>query len=281
MRNFNQEIFIMRNLIKAEWLKIRRCQILLVGIVALALCPVVQYGTQLMMAPEYRDANYNFVHLFANVVWGNSQLFLPISLVMIGGWFIDRESAHDTLKNIVSIPVPMAKLLGAKLIITALLSLIFGVYSVCVTLLTGTLVGLSGLTPMGMLACSAQVVAAALTTFLVCMPMILIFGQIRGAYLGGSIFTFFLGYCMLFFKGGVLLSAYPFSAALILVGFDMKQYNGATSPVNLFLSLAGILSVLCVTLLLLLLSNRQQEMPPRQRKRSKGRRRNARGRRLS
>ena len=32
----------MWNLIQAEWLKVRRCQILLVGIVALAVCPVVQ-----------------------------------------------------------------------------------------------------------------------------------------------------------------------------------------------------------------------------------------------
>ena len=44
---------------------------------------------------------------------------------------------------------------------------------------------------------------AALTTYLVCMPLILIFGQIRGAYLGGSILAFFLGYSMLFFKGGI------------------------------------------------------------------------------
>ena len=271
----------MWNLIKAEWLKIRRCQILLVGIVALALCPVTQYGSQLFMAPEFQDANYDFLHLFVNVVWGNSQLFLPISLVMIGGWFIDREAAHDTLKNIVSIPVPMSRLLGAKLLVTAMLTLAFGLYSVCVTLLTGTVVGLSGLTLLKMFTCSAQVVAAALTTFLVCMPMILIFGQIRGAYLGGSIFTFFLGYCMLFFKSGVLLSAYPFSAALILVGFDMKQYNGATSPVNVLLSLAGILASVGVTFLLLALSNRQRELKPRKARKTNGQRRGVGRRRAS
>ena len=36
----------MWKMIQTEWWKLRRCQILLVGIVALALCPVVQYGTQ-------------------------------------------------------------------------------------------------------------------------------------------------------------------------------------------------------------------------------------------
>ena len=77
---------------------------------------------------------------------------------------------------------------------------------------------------------------AALTTYLVCMPLILIFGQIRGAYLGGSILAFFLGYSMLFFKGGIFASIYPFSAALILVGFDMSEYAGTTTSSNLLLA---------------------------------------------
>ena len=53
--------------IQTEWWKLRRCQILLVGIVALSLCPVAQYGTQLIVNPEIRDPNFDFVHLFASV----------------------------------------------------------------------------------------------------------------------------------------------------------------------------------------------------------------------
>ena len=44
----------MWKMIQTEWWKLRRCQILLVGIVALALCPVAQYGTQLIVNPEIR-----------------------------------------------------------------------------------------------------------------------------------------------------------------------------------------------------------------------------------
>ena len=73
----------MWNLLKSELLKLRRCQILLVGLVALALCPLVQYGSQLIVEAEYRNPNYDFSTLFENVVWGNTQMFFPISLVMI------------------------------------------------------------------------------------------------------------------------------------------------------------------------------------------------------
>ena len=112
-----------------------------VGIVALALCPVVQYGTQLIINPEMRDQNFDFVKLFANVIWGNTQIFLPISLVMIGGWLIDRENTNDTMKNLLTVPVSYPKLLGGKLIVTIFLSILFGIYSVAITVLTGTLAG--------------------------------------------------------------------------------------------------------------------------------------------
>ena len=161
-------------------------------------------------------------------------MILPISLVMIGGWLIDRENTHDTMKNLLTVPVSYLKLLGGKLAVTGLLSLLFGLYSVAVTVLTGTLAGLPGLTPGVILQQGGQVVAAALTTFLVCMPMILIFGQMRGAYLGGSILTFFLGYCILFFKSGFLLSAYPFSAALPLALLGMTAVIVLTAVILAF-----------------------------------------------
>lgn len=158
----------MWSILKGEWRKLRRCQILLVGIVALALCPVVQYGSQLILNPEMRDPNYNFVTLFSNVVWGNTQMFLPLSLVMIGGWLIDRENTNDTMKNLLTVPVSYPKLLGGKLIVTMSLSLLFGIYSVAVTVLAGWLVGLGGFSSTVLLQQGTQVIAAAFTTGLVC-----------------------------------------------------------------------------------------------------------------
>lgn len=260
-------------ILKGEWRKLRRCQILLVGIVALALCPVVQYGTQLIITPALRDQDFDFLKLFANVIWGNTQIFLPISLVMIGGWLIDRENTNDTLKNLLTVPVSYPKLLGGKLMVTVFLSLLFGIYSVAVTVLTGLITGLDGFSTAVLLHQGTQVVAAAFLTSLVCLPMILIFGQMRGAYLGGSLLTFFLGYCILFFKGGVLLSAYPFSAALVLAGFDMQEYNGATLTPSVLLALAGIAAVLALTMAILLLSRPGKKASRKKAKGKKGRRR--------
>ena len=260
----------MWNLLKSELLKLRRCQILLVGLVALALCPLVQYGSQLIIEAEYQNPNYNFQTLFENVVWGNTQIFLPISLVMIGGWLIDRESTHDTLKNIMTIPVSMPKMLGAKLLLVGMLAVLLGIYSVGVTLITGLTVGLSGLTAEVLFHSGTQIVLAAQTTYLVCMPLILIFGQIRGAYLGGSILAFFLEYNMMLFNGGILARIYPFSAALILVGFDMSEYAGTTTAPNPLLAVIGVGIMVLWAVLLLLMSSRKKEMKPHKQTNTKG-----------
>lgn len=181
----------MWNVLKSELLKLRRCQIFLVGIVAMTLCPFVQYGSQLIISAEYRNPNFDFITFFENVIWGNTQMFLPISVVMIGGWLIDRESAHDTLKNIMTVPISMSKLLGVKLLLCGMLAILLGIYSVGVTLITGVMVGLPGLRTEMFFRCGTQVIMAALTTYLVCMPFILIFGKMRGAYLSGSMLAFF------------------------------------------------------------------------------------------
>ncbi len=174
------------------------------------------------------------------------------------------------MKNLLTIPVSYPKLLGGKLIVTVFLSLLFGLYSVAVTVLAGTIAGLEGFSAAVLLRQGVQVVAAAFNTCMVCMPMILIFGQMRGAYLGGSLLTFFLGYCILFFKSGFLLSAYPFSAALILAGFDMQAYNGATQAPSALLALAGMAAVLVLTMAILLLSRPSKKAGNSKKKKKKG-----------
>ena len=265
----------MWNLLRAELLKLRRCQILLVGLVALGLCPLVQYGSQMIIEAEYRDPDYDIQTLFANVIWGNTQIFLPISLVMTGAWLMDRESSHDTLKNIMAVPVSMPGLLGTKLLLTGMLAVLLGIYSAGVTLVTGLAAGLPGLTAEVLFHGSTQIVAAAFTPSRVCMPLILIFGQIRGAYLGGSILAFFLGYSMLFFKGGVLSSLYPFSAALVLAGFDLSGYAGMTAAPDMGLAAAGVGVMVLWTGLLLLRSHKKKEMRPRRQASARGKARRA------
>ncbi|EKC45386.1 conserved hypothetical protein, membrane, partial [human gut metagenome] len=57
-----------------------------------------------------------------------------------------------------------------------------------------------------------------------------------------------------FFKSGILASIYPFSAALILVGFDMSGYAGTTTAPNPLLAVIGVGIMVLWAVLLLLMS---------------------------
>ena len=68
---------------------------------------------------------------------------------------------------------------------------------------------------------------------------------------------------MLFFKSGILASIYPFSAALILVGFDMSEYAGTTTSSTPLLAVIGVGIMVLWAVLLLLMSSNKKEMKSR------------------
>ena len=79
-----------------------------------------------------------------------------------------------------------------------------------------------------------------------------------------------LGYSMLFFKSGILASIYPFSAALILVGFDMSEYAGTTISSTPLLAVIGVGIMVLWAVLLLLMSSNKKEMKARKQTKAKG-----------
>ena len=114
--------------------KARRCQILLMDLRRTypvsdrtvrntAFCSAGIPGTLRLTSQNYLQMLSGEIH----------KILLPISLVMLGGWLIDREAASDTLKNIAVIPIPASKLLLAKLLLTAFCALLFGCCGVLYT----------------------------------------------------------------------------------------------------------------------------------------------------
>ncbi|MFR4561912.1 MAG: hypothetical protein ACLT5P_12345 [Flavonifractor plautii] len=118
----------------------------------------------------------------------------------------------------------------------------------------------------------------ALTTFLVCMPMILVFGQMRGTYLGGSILTFSRDTASCFSRW--VLARLSLLRGAVLAGFDMQAYNGATQAPSIPLALLGMAAVIALTAVILLVSRPSNKGVPVKTKKAKGRGRRQAGRRV-
>ena len=121
-------------IIKTEFLKIKRYHILLIGLIGMFCSPLLQLFSQMAMNEELRNPDYNFAALTDSVIWGNTQIFMPVLFTLTGGYLINREYTDDTLKNILTVPISFRKFLAGKLTAIGILSVLFGIYSLIVTL---------------------------------------------------------------------------------------------------------------------------------------------------
>lgn len=242
----------MWTIIKTEFYKLKRYQILLPGLLGMVCSPLLQLFSQLVMDEAYRTGPLDLPALLEMTMWGNATVFMPLLIMLTGGWLIDREYTDDTLKNLLTVPVSFRRVLAGKLAATALLALIFSAGTFAAAVAVGLCAGLPGFTLPVLAGGLGQMAALGLCIYVVVLPLLVFCGRRPGWFMGGSVAAFLLGYACMFFKGGLLRDIYPFSAALTLVGFDTAAYAGTTAPGRLPLAAASLGVMLLAAALLLL-----------------------------
>lgn len=100
-------------LIKDEFIKLKRCNILWVGIITLLCSPLLSVFQQESLNAPIPD--YGYANLVNGVIWNNMGFFLPVTLMLLGGYMINREYTDDTLKEIFTIPISYKKLMLGKI----------------------------------------------------------------------------------------------------------------------------------------------------------------------
>ncbi len=241
----------MRSIIKTEFLKMKRYHILLIGLLGMVCSPLLQFYSQLMMNEEFKNANFDIPALVENTVWGNAQIFMPVLFTLIGGYLINREYTDDTLKNILTVPVSYRRFLTGKLAAMGLLAVLFGIYSFGVTLVVGLFGGLSNLNFSVFTKGLPQMIGLSVCIYIVVLPIITVCSRKPGHFMVGSVIAFLTGYCVLFFKEGLLRNTYPYSAALTMIGFDTASYSGTSGKGSVPLGVASLGIMLLITAVLI------------------------------
>jgi len=226
-------------LIGCEFLKLKRYNILWIGVVAVIFSAVISVFQ-----------NWNSAHVltyndfFNSVIWNNFSISFPFSIVLIGGYMIDHEYTDDTLKNILAVPVSIRRLLFAKLICVGIISVLLGVFSFICTFATAKLV--LSCTEMGLavtgLSC-VQICLVAFFNFIAVSPIIAFFSRKRGGFYIGVGLAFFYGICGIFAAGRHLSDVYPITAGLGIIRYAQGAYNPVIGCISLA-SMALITAIL-------------------------------------
>lgn len=244
----------MLSIVLSEFRKIKRYHILLIGIIGMALSPILGIITQNVAIEEAKNPNFDLSALVNSTIWNNATIFMPVIFTLIGGYLINREYTDDTLKNILTVPVSFSKLMTGKLAAIGLLSLILGLYSFVITIFVGIFAGLPGMDISAFMSGLLHMAGISICIFIAALPIIALCGKRPGLFLGGSIIAFILGYCSMFFKSGVLRNIYPFLASFTVTGFDATSYIDAKSDASVPLGIASLSAMLLISIIIVTIS---------------------------
>lgn len=110
----------MLKIAKTEFYKLKRYSVVWIGVATMLTVVLL---TRFMATAS--DGAVHTLEYFSNsVIWNNFSLIFPATITLIAGYIIERERVDDTLKNIMTIPIPFRKLLAGKLIAVGGLAII-------------------------------------------------------------------------------------------------------------------------------------------------------------
>lgn len=227
------------NVVLAELEKLRRYGMVKAGVLVTILAVLYAFAPAL----AHDGVRKTFPLVMNNLLESNCIYFFPAMIVLIGGWMARREYTDDTLKNILTIPLPLRKLLLGKMIVLFLLTVGFSVLG----FLLGTGLCLASGLPELTLSVAAEwlarIVAGNVLVFVAVLPLTIVAALFVDAVYACTAVSFVYG----FFASmeSPMLNEYPVKAVLILVdprcgvGYDFVHYAAAPAALTLLVVLLG------------------------------------------
>ena len=113
------------NVVLAELEKLKRYGMVKAGFLVTILAALYAFAPAL----ANDGVRKTFPLVMNNLLESNCIYFFPAMTVLIGGCMARREYTDDTLKNILTVPLPLRRLLLGKMVVLLLLTVGFSVLS--------------------------------------------------------------------------------------------------------------------------------------------------------
>ena len=180
----------MLKIAKTEFYKLKRYSVVWIGVATMLTVVLL---TRFMATAS--DGAVHTLEYFSNsVIWNNFSLIFPATITLIAGYIIERERVDDTLKNILTIPIPFRKLLAGKLIAVGGLAIILAAIEFVFTMIIFFISRFPGFSFAGMILALVRMIGMNLFVYVAVLPIIVFTGQRAGSFMAGVGFSFFYGF---------------------------------------------------------------------------------------
>ena len=231
----------MFRMVKTEIWKLKRYHMIWAGVFLMLLSVVLT-----IFSTTAKDGTvWTFAFFTEQVIKNNATTIFPMCIALIAGYIIAREGKDDTLKSIMTIPIPYSSLLWGKLLVCTLLSLFFGLVSAAFTVIANLIMGFPGMSVASILQTFIQIILNCLFLYIAVMPVIAFATRIPNGHMVGTIIAFVYGYGGMFASGNAALAnIYPVTASLGLISY--RSYDPAVHW-NVLICLISMIVVLMIT----------------------------------
>lgn len=208
-------------LARIEFTKLKRCNAYFVGIVTLLFAPLISVFQQMSLNEPI--PHFGFYHLVDDTIWYNMCLFLPVTIIFLGGYMINREYAEDTLKNLYVVPVTYRTLIYAKLTALAIMTILYCGYSALLTILISAAFFPEGLSLISVILGTGKIILDGLCLYMAILPILCWCCGRKNRFMAASVLGFLYGFFGIPIAGHGLQDFYPVTAGLTVI-----HYNGST-----------------------------------------------------
>lgn len=215
----------MKNLIWAEWKKLRRSSIVLFTVIAtILIAAIVLFAGQSATIEGYY---LNDPGWYMTMVQPWATMFvLPAVISMLGSYMICREEQDDTLKSLLLIPVSETKLTGAKMIVTFVLSVLIYLLLFAITLVTELIMHCSGVSVGMVLHFFKSYLLEGIGVFLAVSPIIALVSYTKKSYWLALLLAEIYSFAGLFMSmSSVTKTFYPITALMGVAGYYDTSLN--------------------------------------------------------
>ncbi|MCZ8520903.1 MULTISPECIES: ABC transporter permease [Paenibacillus] len=235
----------MVELLYTELLKLKRAGMIPVSLVGAAAAPVMMFLGALDMKARRPGEPVTFSQMFEET---NLYVLLLIGTLLYGvitAYLFHREYAEDTLKNLLTVPVPRGNLMVSKLILLFFWIMVLTLTAWGLTLLAGLLAGAEGLHEEVLLRSLKQYAAGGSLLFLLSTPTMFVTLLFRN-YVPTIIFTSVVTMGNVALANREYKALFPWSAVHVIAsGGEAGAYPISSSYLAIVLtSLAGFLAAL-------------------------------------
>lgn len=225
----------MRTLLWAERLKLKRSKIIWIAVFSAIMVAFIVF-----MQGQFQYYGQRYVdgatwYMTATQSLGSLYVF-PAIIALMGSYMICREDQDDTMKSLALVPVSVSNLIRAKMIITAILSVVLYAFLFAVTLTVEMVLHISLLDLGVVLGFAKMYLLEGVGLFLAVSPIIAIVYRLKKGYWLALIFAEIYSFLGLFLgMQSTMRSIYPITAAFCVAGY----YE--TTPVQFAISLFSLL----------------------------------------